>query len=386
MGVKGFSLSCILALVALICTESVLAQAPCPPPAQISDAVGENGVLYQAVRIDTIPESNGGAQQIVLDGELDEQVWLDAARHEPLETWKGGLNASVSASFEDFTPDWSAAADENFLYASWRIVDDVLQTTEAGCRAFHDDSIEFYIDFGNEKEANAYDANTIQADVPASTILGSGNPLELVTGIFKRGGCTGDQIINTETNELVIQGVATELAGEFSGWQGEIAIALQSTSDVGEWNIIPDDGVRIGIDVHFNDDDVGVNQGGQTKAQIWSLNDPNSQAWGNPQVFAELEFVELGVGPMNRGDCNGDGSIDLSDGVSMLNFSFGGADAPPCVASCDFNASGELDVTTAIYFFGALFQGGPPIAAPTGSPAVSKRPGDRKLGCVEIQG
>ena len=65
-----------------------------------------------------------------------------------------------------------------------------------------------------------------------------------------------------------------------------------------------------------------------------------------------------------RGDCNGDGAVDVSDPTNMLNFAFLGADAPACLEACDFNANGALDITTAVFAFNALFQGGPPIRAP----------------------
>jgi len=61
------------------------------------------------------------------------------------------------------------------------------------------------------------------------------------------------------------------------------------------------------------------------------------------------------------GDCNADTAVDLSDGVAMLNFAFLGADEPVCLDACDFNDSGTIDVTTAVYFFSGLFAGGSAI-------------------------
>lgn len=69
--------------------------------------------------------------------------------------------------------------------------------------------------------------------------------------------------------------------------------------------------------------------------------------------------------PFQRGDCNGDGGTDLSDGVSLLNFAFLGAGEPVCLDACDFNANGVADITTSVYFFNALFQGGPAIPPPS---------------------
>jgi sorbitol-specific phosphotransferase system component IIA len=71
------------------------------------------------------------------------------------------------------------------------------------------------------------------------------------------------------------------------------------------------------------------------------------------------------LGPIfQRGDCNSDGAVDLSDGVAMLNRAFLAADPPGCEDACDFNADGALDVTTAVFFFNALFLAGPLLPAP----------------------
>jgi hypothetical protein len=80
---------------------------------------------------------------------------------------------------------------------------------------------------------------------------------------------------------------------------------------------------------------------------------------------AEIKALEE-LNLFRRGDCNGDGACDLSDGVAVLNFSFLGGDAPACLEACDFNANGALDITNAIFLFNAKFQGGPPIRAPRG--------------------
>jgi len=91
------------------------------------------------------------------------------------------------------------------------------------------------------------------------------------------------------------------------------------------------------------------------------------------------------AGPMNRGDCNNDGGIDLSDMVAMLNFAFLGGETPACLAACDFNDSGSIDVTTAVYGLGALFQGGAAIAPPTGACGLANSAASRLMtGCLEF--
>ena len=89
-----------------------------------------------------------------------------------------------------------------------------------------------------------------------------------------------------------------------------------------------------------------------------------------------------GVGPFARGDCNADGNSDLSDGVAQLNFSFLGGAEPPCKSACDFSGDGQLGITNAVYFFNALFQGGPPVAEPRAC-EVSGLSTDIEIGCAD---
>lgn len=73
------------------------------------------------------------------------------------------------------------------------------------------------------------------------------------------------------------------------------------------------------------------------------------------------------------GDCNQDGTLDISDGVCLLNFLFlGTVKALPCgdtsggdpanVALLDSNGDGEIGLSDAVRVFGYLFQGSPPPA------------------------
>jgi len=102
-------------------------------------------------------------------------------------------------------------------------------------------------------------------------------------------------------------------------------------------------------------------------------------AAGQSVVNTLLVFASPGTGPFNRGDCNRDFSVDLSDGVSALGYAFLGDAAPGCLAACDFNGDGLLNITNAVYFFSALFSGGPAVPGPRD--AFSQRASDAALGC-----
>lgn len=111
---------------------------------------------------------------------------------------------------------------------------------------------------------------------------------------------------------------------------------------------------------------------------------PETAPPGPLTIGGEDVPVPTGVGPFRRGDCNGDGSVDLADGVSLLGFIFGGAAAPPCRAACDFNRDGSLNITAAVYIFNFLFAGGDDIPDPAGVCGRSSERSDMDLGCETV--
>jgi hypothetical protein len=81
-----------------------------------------------------------------------------------------------------------------------------------------------------------------------------------------------------------------------------------------------------------------------------------------------------------RGDCNADGSLDISDPVSSLLFLFGGGEQPPCADACDANDDGRQDISDPITALGFLFLGGDPLPFPRG--ACGEDPTADDLGCI----
>jgi outer membrane protein assembly factor BamB len=80
-----------------------------------------------------------------------------------------------------------------------------------------------------------------------------------------------------------------------------------------------------------------------------------------------------------RGDCNADRNIDLSDAVVQLGILFLGSPAASCQEACDSNGDGTSDLSDAIYLLTNLFLGGPNPPAPF--PACGASPGQLFLGC-----
>ncbi|MCZ6792283.1 MAG: hypothetical protein O7J95_01565, partial [Planctomycetota bacterium] len=73
------------------------------------------------------------------------------------------------------------------------------------------------------------------------------------------------------------------------------------------------------------------------------------------------------VGPrFVRGDADSNSSINLTDGIVVLNFLFLGAPAPICLDAADTDDDGgeRPSLTDAVIIFAWLFSGGPAPRAP----------------------
>lgn len=83
--------------------------------------------------------------------------------------------------------------------------------------------------------------------------------------------------------------------------------------------------------------------------------------------------------PFIRGDANGDGVVDISDGLRILFWLFTGAPEPPCLDAADFNDSENISVQDAIRVLQFLFQEGPPPSPPF--PGCDLDPGGFEADC-----
>jgi hypothetical protein len=68
--------------------------------------------------------------------------------------------------------------------------------------------------------------------------------------------------------------------------------------------------------------------------------------------------------PFQRGDCNDDGQVNITDGINLLGVLFLGSRHPLCDDACDANDSNELDISDPIFVLNYLFQGGIPLPPP----------------------
>ncbi len=81
------------------------------------------------------------------------------------------------------------------------------------------------------------------------------------------------------------------------------------------------------------------------------------------ELSMQVIFDNAAASDFVRCEANGDGSLDIADGIFILNDLFTDVDAP-CPAATDCNDDGSRDISDAIYAFTFLFVDGSPPPAP----------------------
>jgi len=220
--------------------------------------------------------------EIVLDGNLNDQPWRYATWH-IIEAKDGTVPASNN---DDASVKFAVTADDEYIYFAAEITDNKVRKGEdLACNVYKDDSIEVYIDAGNEK-AGAYDINDAQITIGADTI---GADPDVKTTAALLGGCVG--ITQGPKTETIATGTLTK-----DGWNVEVAVPLRNSG----WDIKPTNGLIIGFNVQYNDDDNG---GDRDYKLIWCTNEvkKGEGSWTNPGLFAELKFVQAPLAVDSRG-------------------------------------------------------------------------------------
>ena len=99
----------------------------------------------------------------------------------------------------------------------------------------------------------------------------------------------------------------------------------------------------------------------------------------------DVGFVTSVAAPsvFRRGDCNDDGTVDLSDGVCILGWLFAGDATPACVAATDANGDASTNLSDALYVLNYLFvKGGVAPVAPFPDCGPGTLPAGTELGCA----
>jgi hypothetical protein len=82
---------------------------------------------------------------------------------------------------------------------------------------------------------------------------------------------------------------------------------------------------------------------------------------GNPPLDPQISAIAItGETTVNvhTGDANGDGSVDIADGIYLLGFLFMSSAGPPCLKAADANGDDRTDIADAICVLSFLFRSG----------------------------
>ena len=103
-------------------------------------------------------------------------------------------------------------------------------------------------------------------------------------------------------------------------------------------------------------------------AMPWFMprHDAHRTAWydyDDPSAFPVSPKNEV---PFRRGDADTNGTIDLTDGIFILNYLFKGEAKPLCFDAADVDDNGVIDITDSIFLLNYMFKGGatPPAPGP----------------------
>ena len=154
--------------------------------------------------------------------------------------------------------------------------------------------------------------------------------------------------------------------GEFEDWNYIDSAASRmpdfgqtATFDISQWNILGQ-GALIGPDDMSELDEIDLLQ---------TLTLPGAH------------ICESTSGPVfDRGDCNADGTFDISDAIFGLGVLFSMGGPPACEDSCDANDDGMFDIADMINVLDNLFSMGPNPPAPFGFCGAD--PTSDPLGCA----
>ena len=116
-------------------------------------------------------------------------------------------------------------------------------------------------------------------------------------------------------------------------------------------------------------------------APVWA-HQPGVSATTTATASAPQLLARFIPGPrFRRGDCNGDGYVDLSDAVCTLDWLFLGDLAPPCIAATNINGDEGVDLSDPVALLNHLFAGTAAPLAPFPECGLSNRAIDQELGC-----
>ncbi len=171
-------------------------------------------------------------------------------------------------------------------------------------------------------------------------------------GITRAGGvallatCTEDPLISVVNNQDVIW----QTGGLTPGWAYKLMAVPNPTG------LIPSSDCSAMLSFGSTT----IMAGGEAKYRYAVLGS-NSSWTGLAHALADV--VTMGgtstICSYVAGDANGDGAVDISDAVFLIQFIFAGGPTPDPMNSGDANCDGAVDISDVVYLIQYIFSGGP---------------------------
>jgi hypothetical protein len=208
-------------------------------------------------------------------GKFDDPAWQGAE-------WQHQSNVQVKPleSPQDADIAFACVADDKNLYIGFDITDDKLVYGNIKWPNYYlEDAAEFFIDPYNKKTFS-YDKATTQITISASnigrglqsTVLNDKNEPDEVKGLMEAGKGAYAKVpvsaISVKTDK---------------GWAVEVVMPLKNAA----FEIVPKDGLVVGWNVQYDDDDTGT----RDSMLVWSSKDIANKSWQQEYYFGSLMFV-----------------------------------------------------------------------------------------------
>lgn len=151
-------------------------------------------------------------------------------------------------------------------------------------------------------------------------------------------------------------------AGIVYSFTGANTLAFDTTTEVVSVSYDADSSVLAGLDTETSTDINFSDDLGNPPVVNVVVVGGNSVEVGTEG--GNITFVPVTDTPFLRGNCNGDATINIADGIWILNYLYQNGPAAACEAACDFNDDGMMDASDAISVIMWRLQDGPPPTAP----------------------
>ncbi len=238
-------------------------------------------------------------------------------------------------------------------------IDGALTVSTSGLVTFDSDMVLYEGTCGalNQIACNG-DAGSTDSEISGVPVL-AGTTYTIRIGGWETGEAGSGQFF-LETTPHSVAPTASFAVSPLEGI-GSVEVILNDASDDGF------DSAAI-IDINWDDmtSDIGLAPG-------VTISHTYGPGVYNPTLsITNVVSTDTAIGPTIEvtevGDCNRDGSVNLSDPLTLGNYLFLGFAPPDCLCACDTNGDGALNLADVIYSLLFLFSGAEaPIPPPAGT-------------------